>query len=417
VGTVPATNAPGSTTAPQAHEPLTLLIRVEGLGLFHDENLEAARLVAEWARKRGLKVVNPDAAALVFLLARAGKDSLSGKSCGSPLSDRDAATRYQKLLGATGELLASVGCQQGSCSLAIHTLDDLGFFGAELMSLASPYATNVAWRQALAQSLAALSDAAAVAQGTGGLGLSGTIGDDRVVARPEKLEWNARSARDWEAIEGNSPRTRLTLGGNKEALRRCFHAADGDASLLIQVDDHGKIDRCESRDGDADDATCACTAFMAEGHAGEALRGKRVLVDIGYSAADVVTPKRAVVEALSRTHLVGYKDRHGNALWRPLVSDPSIESWDAPPNSMIAQCFANAQDDRERSIQIRVEFDAAGKVARTQAVDAKPPLPPTERECVERVFRSSSAPCPAAATTTAQVAVQVRFKAIGSKEH
>jgi len=37
---------------PQAQ--LTLLIKVEGLGLFRDENLEAARLVVDFARKRGL---------------------------------------------------------------------------------------------------------------------------------------------------------------------------------------------------------------------------------------------------------------------------------------------------------------------------------------------------------------------------
>jgi hypothetical protein len=415
---VPSAAAPESKAVSEqrAQEQLTLLIHVDGLGLFRDENLEAARMVADWARRRGLKVVDPDAAERVFAPARVAKEPTSGESCGCALSDFKAKTRYQNELGANGELVASVGCTEASCSLEIRTLDELGFFGKELLSLSSPYAAKLPWRQALARALSALPNGATDAEGTGGLGLLDGTGDGRVVAHPERLKWSLHSARDWEPIGDKTAQTNLTLAGKKETLRRCFGEGDGGAELLMEVDQRGKVARCESRVADDASSMCACQTFTAQGRADDALRGKRMFLEVYFSPADVVTPKRAVVEVLSRTHLVPYRDRHGKALWRPLVSDPSIDNWDPPSNYSIARCFATNQDGRERSVQMTVEFDAKGKVVRTQAANSKPhPLSQTERDCIERVFRSATTPCPAVSTSTAQVVVQVRFDTIGSK--
>ena len=417
----PTTNTPGSTTVrpPAAREPLALLIRVEGLGLFRDENLEAARLVAAWARQRGLKVEDPDTAERIFATARAGKEPTRGEVCGTALADFEAKIRYQKELGTNGELVASVGCTEASCSLRMWEFDDLGFDGDQVLSLSSPYAANLPWRQALAQALGALPNVpidAAKDDGVGGLGLVGGISEERVVAHPEVLEWSVRTARDWEPIEDSSERTSLRLDDGKKALRRCFGDQGSSAELLVEVDRSGKVVRCESRNADSASAVCTCRAFVDHGHGSEALRSLRMFVGVHFAPADVVTPAHAVVAVTSNTYLVEYRSRRGDPLWRPAVSDPSIEAWDPPQTFSFARCFGQSKDSRDRAFRMKVEFDAKGSVVRSSVVAAAPDaLSQSERDCIEQVMRSASAPCPAVATSSAELAVQVTFQTIGSK--
>ena len=47
------------------------------------------------------------------------------------------------------ELVVSVGCDEGACSLKIWTFNELGFFGDQIASLSRTYASNLPWRQAL----------------------------------------------------------------------------------------------------------------------------------------------------------------------------------------------------------------------------------------------------------------------------
>ena len=198
-----ATSASSSSPGPaQPQAQLTLLIKVEGLGLFRDENLEAARLVADFARKRGLKVVDPEVAHRAFELARVGKDPVRGENCGRPLSESDSESRYQAMLGASGKLVVSVGCDKGACSLRLWTFDELGFFGEQISSLSSSYASNLPWRQALTQALASMPMTSTTEDdGKGGLGyLVGDMAQNVVVAHPETLGWGIREARDWEPV-------------------------------------------------------------------------------------------------------------------------------------------------------------------------------------------------------------------------
>jgi hypothetical protein len=413
-----ATSASSSSPGPaQPQAQLTLLIKVEGLGLFRDENLEAARLVADFARKRGLRVVEPEVAHRAFELARVGKDPVRGENCGRPLSESDAESRYQAMLGASGKLVVSVGCDKGACTLHLWTFDELGFYGAQISALSSSYASHLPWRQALTQALASMPMTSTTEDdGKGGLGyLTGDMVQNVVVAHPETLGWGIREARDWEPIGDPSDPSNLQMTDGKEALRRCFGDRDNIAELLVAIDPRGKVTRCESRNADSASDMCACNAFLVRGRASEALRGKRVFVSASFSVADIVTPAHAVVDVRVNTHLVSYRSRHGESLLRPLVSDSSIEAWDPPQDFPIARCFAQNKDGRDRGFRIKVEFDSVGKAPRAQVVESKPPSSESETACLERAFRDAAAPCPAVKASSAEALVWVGFLTIGSK--
>ena len=320
------------------------------------------------------------------------------------------------MLGATGKLVVSVGCDKGACSLRLWTFDDLSFFGDQISSLSSSYASNLPWRQALAQALASMPmTSARDDDGNGGLGFVGEISDKVVVAQPEALDWSIREARDWEPIGDHTDSSNLQLTGGTEAVRRCFDTPDHSAELMVAIDPHGKVTRCESRNADSASAVCACNVFLARGRASEALRGKRVFVTASFSAADIVTPAHAVVDVRVNTHLVSYRGRHGESLLRPLVSDSSIEAWDPPQDFAIARCFAQNKDGRDRGFRIKVEFDSVGKAPRAQVVESKPPSSESETACLERAFRDAAAPCPAVKASSAEARVWVGFQTIGSK--
>ena len=48
----------------------------------------------------------------------------------------------------------------------------------------------------------------------------------------------------------------------------------------------------------------------------------------------------ALASVSTSTHIEPYCDRAGRQLYRPEVSDPSIEDWQQPPDSALARCLA-----------------------------------------------------------------------------
>lgn len=429
----PSTAQASSATAAAAPAPeartRTLLVEVEGLGLFGDERREAEALVEAWAAKAGLVVVPVERAATVFARARLGQHADTGQACGRPLARWRAQQRWQGALGIDGELRASVACKDGgkgeavgggprACTLSVAAYDEVDFGGAELLRRVAPIDPALPWREALPAALAALAPPPAGAgDGYGFGGLLGSLASGVVTARPERLAWSTSRARETDSAEHDAFRDGLSLAKGRRPLRACFQQDGANPDLLVEVDARGKVARCESRETDDAVSRCACAAFTAHARAKPALRGRRAFVHLSFSPADAVTPWRGVVTASTNTHLDSYRDREGRRLYRPRVSDRSIEGWRPPSDHAVARCFLDVREPGTRDARVTVHFDAQGtaRAVEVASTNKGAPLTDAQTACVQRAFATATAPCPAAPSTSAHAMLRVTVRRIGDK--
>src|SRR5438477_8090943 len=83
---------------------------LDGYALFEDEQLQAANVIATWARAQGLSVVDPSATRQVFYRAARGQDVETGQACGAPLWRTLAISRWRDHMKAKGRIEAGVYC-------------------------------------------------------------------------------------------------------------------------------------------------------------------------------------------------------------------------------------------------------------------------------------------------------------------
>lgn len=413
------TPAAAKTKEKRAPEDVTLVITVEGLGLFEEEQRAAEELVASWAENEGLRVVPLARTQQAFARARKGQHPETGAACGRPLAPWRAVGRWQEWLGAEGKLRASVGCdaKAKTCALDVSAYDDVGFGGEELLRQTAPFDPSAGWQESLPAALAALEP---VSEGEGGGGLGGILGGlgvGVVEARPEKLGFRAWPAREPDLLEGGAFEGALTFRKGTSPLRACFEQDRGGAELLLDVNTKGKVTRCRSREADDDLSQCACAAFSKHASAKAPLRGKRAYVGVSFEPADVVTSTNALVRASLRTYLEPYK-RDGNTRWRPSVSHRSIEEWRAPAETAFARCFADVTEHAPLHALVTVRFDERGDVSSVELDEQKEKEKRFTHEqaaCVQRAFATAQAPCPAVAATSARAELYVSFRVIGEE--
>ncbi len=191
------------------------------------------------------------------------------------------------------------------------------------------------------------------------------------------------------------------------------HNASG-AELLVQVDDTGAITRCETRNANDPVVGCACDAVQATGRGVEAFHGTRAFVGISFRPADRVSPARAVISPSVRAVMEPYEIDTGGQRWRQVVSDASIDGWDAPPPVELADCFVQHQGLDTLELAGRVHFGPTGETTEVRVVSGAEGLTGAELGCVVEVMSGSQAPCPAQEATVAEFTASVSFRVIGS---
>lgn len=405
--------------APDETRPLTFLIEVQDLGLFDDERGEAEEMVAAWAEKEGIPFVPVARARQILERAKRGLHAETGEACGRPLPHFAAKERWQHALGADASLKASLEChdETGACSLRMYGRNHIGWEGDLVLERAAAFSKELPWREALPLALAALEPPPEDEEGplVGGLGLGGIArggaGGFRVVAKPERLSFSLWPARAMDVLDKDVRKDGLTFAQGTTPLRACFDEDGGGAELLLEVDERGRVARCEPRGAHDEISLCSCDAFVKHASARKELRSRRVFVGLNFTPADVVTPADGVVTASVRTHLERYTSHFGQRLFRPSVSDSSIREWRPPTEDALKRCFLDMEEPGQRSGAVTVRFDSTGSAVAAEVEPTKRGLSDAQQTCIARVFETvAKAPCPAVdgATTRAEVFVTVR---------
>ncbi len=400
-----------STPKAAANDVVLLVNAPEGLGLFREEARLAQADIAHWAAAQGWHLVDGDQASEVVERARAGRSATTGEVCGRALAPWVAKKRWRGLLAAEGELQTQVTCNNETKRC---TLETWAFrkSGDSIFELSAPFDRATPWRTALAESLAALTPRGE--EDTGGMGLIGSGEGGTVKAQPEHLGYSLQPAVATDDAQGELTEE-LTFADGQAALRACFrHKADVD--LLVAVDGKGTVKRCESGNGDDATSACVCTALFEQGRGTAALYNRRFHFALSFQTADVVTPANAVVSMYVRTYVQSYRDENGRMLFRPSVSDPSIEDWQPPADDIVAGCFADVTTAGAIDAWVSVDFDSRGQAAAVAVKTAKDhPFSSTQVACLQKAFMQSLAPCPAVATARADAQIHGELRPIGSE--
>ena len=201
---------------------------------------------------------------------------------------------------------------------------------------------------------------------------------------------------------------------DESLLRRCFDDNASGAELLVEVDDAGAIGRCETRNANDPAVGCACEALLATGLVAEGLRGTRALAGISFRPADRVSPANAVISASVRAAYEPYQTSAGQERWRQVVSDPSIDGWDAPPSVELADCFLEHEALETLELTGTVHFGPTGEPTEVRVRSGAEHLAGSELSCVLAAMSRSKAPCPVQAETAAAWSASVAFRVIGS---
>jgi len=394
-----------------------LLITVDGLGLFADEQLVADRMVAEWAHAHGWRTVDVDEAAAVFAKARRGLQVDSGEECGLPLSRDAAQKRYAERLSTPGHLLVSIWCRKANsdCKMVLSVWSETKVGPEQLkeQDLAAPYDVTKRWPEAMKEALAKLRGS-----GGGGGGVVGGVMGGVVEANPERftVTTNAIDASTLKYDQSAS----LPLGSAVKPLRACFASGVSEsATLLLQIDRSGSISRCASDDVETPLHACACAAIAHGVRAKAKVAGARLHLHASLQVADTVNRAQGRVSAFVNTYVRTLPPKPGQkwSTYAPEVSDPSIASWQGPEASSIERCFANTKVLGAIQGNFTVSFDAKGQARQVDIHSDKSlqGLDATTKACLHQALMSSRAPCPDHPNTKAQGRFSVQIRKLGEK--
>lgn len=94
---------------------------VSGLGLFAEERAQSRVALSEALRKLGKPTADAALVDRAWALAGAGKNPLTGATCGRPLTPYEARKRWGRALGLVGYTSASVWCPKDQpCELNVY---------------------------------------------------------------------------------------------------------------------------------------------------------------------------------------------------------------------------------------------------------------------------------------------------------
>lgn len=381
---------------PEPLVQISLVIRdVAGLMLFEDEQLEAANIIAAWAKTTNLVVVPPARTREILRRAADGQNAVTGKACGGPMWALPALERWREELRADGRVEAIVACLPG-CILAVTVSEGLDIAARDAGRTAlwtAPYDPSQPWRAELARRLTELApmeigpDVAAQTAGA--------------APRPTAVDPAFASA-DEEALPAASAAPAQACLGDAGAI-----------GLVLETDASGHVARCESFSGrivaNGPVARCACAAL-----GGAALGGgaRRLVTTLSLPpAASVVTTRAGkVLDARVRQAL---RRDAGTGLYVPIASNGSVREWEPPMPWQVAACFVDLAPGAP-AIEARVTIAIDGKTAAASVTGVQVTtgtLTPAQTACASDVIaRATRVPCPAPGmhTVTGVLVVQQR---------
>jgi hypothetical protein len=391
LGAVGSVEGPRKLTMfPQLENYPVYVTDVDGLMLFDTEKLEAANMVATWARTAGFLVEDPQRTREVFARAARGQDVVTGKACGAPLWKLPAAERWRKELKAKGRIEVGAYCTP-TCWLMVNVSEglDIGMADAGRTAFyAAPYDPTKPWRSELPAALAHVFDWHG--PGEPGTPMSQVPGSKALAGIPD-LAFAVEGAPDPEV-----PPALVT------AAESCVGV--GAAGVLIEIDRGGKVTHCEHDDrhiiANVAGATCVCSAL-----GGKVLGGGKGLVSrhpVGISGRETPTVSKTGAKVTVYARAARAQDPMTH-LYEPIVTDKSIAEWE--PGTLgdeLRPCFASATDDTKVEAAFTLEFDGTGAATKVAITRTAGTLTPAMQTCAEGVLRKVVAPCPAVPHATAQ---------------
>ncbi len=376
-------------------EPLvqsSLVVRdVQGLYLFEDEQLEAANIIARWAKKTNLTIEPPARTREILWRAANGQDANTGKACGGPLWALSALERWHEEIHADGRLVAQVACLP-ECVLLVTASEGVDAASRDAGRTAlwtAPYDPSQPWRTELAKRLGELApkdiapDAAATTPG----------------AKPRPPVVDVAFARaDEEALP--------------PAIATPVESCLGDVGaigVVLETDERGAITRCENYAqrivANGHVASCACKALGAAVIGGGA---RRLTSTISAARAPTVTRAGRTLDAHLRPTL---KRDAGSGAYLPVVTHRSVREWEPPMPWTVAACFADLAVDAP-AIEARVRIVIDGATAKASLGDvqlATGMITQAQQTCLgDAIARATKVPCPAPGTHAVSAELVVR---------
>jgi len=371
---------------------------ISGLDLFPEEQLTAQRAMARWAMAQGIAVAPVDAAEDRLRAHARGLDG-QGRRCGRPLSRWRAIERYGNELKLVGKLSTSVHCGEEGCSLVVTQFEGVDPVDSHLeQRWETAYEAGVE----LSEQLVRLAPRKLDNRGVGGL-LLGSLTSGPVSSRPERLEWNARSA-------GPKRKDVGVALADETPLRRCLAPWRG-AELLLGLGPLGDVTRCALRGVEDPASRCVCDTVLRHLSGPASAQGMRVVFHARHVPADVMAEEGHVVHGFIQTHLKRDPDHPRRT--KPNVSHPSIEGWNPPPFSTVAICFADRDEVRRDRYVVDTYFGATGEV-RDVVIRNGEELSPQTAACVQSAFRKATTPCPALSQTGARAVLAIHVEKVGT---
>lgn len=364
---------------------------LDGYALFEDEQLQAANVIASWARAQGLDVVEPSATRQIFTRAAHGQHVETGQACGAPLWRTLAISRWRDHMKAKGRIEAGVYCTP-TCWLDVRIslgldvgLDDDG----PTAFYAAPFDPGQPWAKELATRLDQLITWRApgepndpIAQVPG--------------AQPMPAVTDAAFDRDHDAQD--TPGLPAAL---QPAAHQCLGQSAG-AGFVVQTSASGAVDRCEPFDrrviSNVPASECICKAISGKPLS---VTGRHALAVFGDDAK-VLTKSGLVINASADSERA--LDPMSR-LYKPVVSDRSVEEWESPQPWVLAPCFVNATTNIDANVKL--EFARDGHVTKTDVKAATGVLPKDADACLQKVYSQIVAPCPDVDKATASGVVHV----------
>ncbi|HTL36396.1 MAG TPA: hypothetical protein VL326_24860 [Kofleriaceae bacterium] len=351
---------------------------LDGYALFEDEQLQAANIVAAWARGQGLSVQDPKATREIFYRAARGQHAVTGQACGAPLWRTLAISRWREQMKSKGRIEAGVYCTP-TCWLDVRiSLGlDIGLDDGPTAFYAAPFDPSQPWATELPKRLDELITWRAPGEPT-----------DPIAAVPGAVPLPAVTVPGFNRGEDDQPAPSVPPGV-LAAAQACVGAAAG-AGVVIQTSATGVVEKCESFDrriiSNVPVADCICKALMGQTVGKTAMR-----TPVGVFGDEVKTMTKSGMVVNASADAERALDPM-TRLYKPVVSDPSIEEWESPQPWVLAPCFQSATGNVEANVKL--EFDRSGKATSVTVKATTGTLSKDAETCLKGVYAKVVAPCP-----------------------
>jgi hypothetical protein len=351
---------------------------LDGYALFEDEQLQAANIIATWARGQGLTVEDPKATRQIFYRAARGQHAVTGQACGAPLWRTLAISRWRDEMHSKGRIEAGVYCTP-TCWLDVRiSLGlDIGLDDGPTAFYAAPFDPSQPWATELPKRLDELITWRA--PGEPNEPLAQVPG-----AQPIAAVTDPAFHRDDD--QQNQPTVPVGLVA---AAKACVGKAAG-AGMVIQTSAAGVIEKCEPFDrriiSNVPVSECVCKAMLGQTVGTTAVR---MPVSVFGDEAKVTTKGGMVVNASADAERALDPMTR---LYKPVVSDKSIEEWESPQPWVLAPCFVTATGNVEASVKLEIARD--GHVTNAVIKATTGTLSKDAEACLKNVYMQIVAPCP-----------------------